>query len=99
MIPETILRIMVLIIAAPVPTIKRTVNVWRFAVFAYFLVCGGPFGIEVAVTAGGPLPTMIGFFVMPFLWSIPQVYTSVFADVFCSRPELCVLANAMTHRR
>jgi hypothetical protein len=46
--------------------------VWRFAVFAYFLVCGGPFGIEVAVTAGGPLPTMLGFFVMPFLWSIPQ---------------------------
>jgi amino acid transporter len=42
-------------------------------VLAYFLVCGGPFGIEIAVTAGGPLPTLLAFFVMPLLWSIPQV--------------------------
>lgn len=55
------------------PTLQRTVNVWRFAVLAYFLVCGGPFGIEIAVTAGGPLPTLLAFFVMPLLWSIPQV--------------------------
>lgn len=59
--------------AEGVPTVKRSVNVWRFAVLAYFLVCGGPFGIEIAVTAGGPLPTILAFFIMPILWSIPQV--------------------------
>lgn len=32
--------------------LARTINTWRFAVLAYFLVCGGPFGIEIAVTAG-----------------------------------------------
>ena len=51
----------------------RRVNTWRFAVLAYFLVCGGPFGIEIAVSAGGPLLTLFGFLVMPILWSMPQV--------------------------
>ena len=51
----------------------RTLNVWRFAVLAFFMVCGGPFGVEIAVMAGGPLPTLLGFIVMPFLWSLPQV--------------------------
>ena len=52
---------------------SRKINTWRFAVLAYFLVCGGPFGIEIAATAGGPLPTLLGFFLMPLLWSMPQV--------------------------
>jgi hypothetical protein len=45
----------------------------RYVAILYFLICGGPFGIEVAVTAAGPLPTLIGFLAMPFLWSFPQV--------------------------
>ena len=56
------------------PPKARTVNLWRYVVIVYFLICGGPFGIEVAVSAAGPLPTLIGFFAMPFLWSFPQVW-------------------------
>jgi hypothetical protein len=51
----------------------RTIGVFKFVCIVYFLVCGGPFGIEIAVTAAGALPTLIGFFVMPFVWSFPQV--------------------------
>jgi hypothetical protein len=51
----------------------RTISVWGFAFVTYFIVAGGPFGIEVAVRAAGALPVMIGFLFMPFLFALPQV--------------------------
>ena len=56
-----------------VAPVKRTLNVWGFAFVTYFIVSGGPFGIEVAVRAAGALPVVIGFFVMPFIFALPQV--------------------------
>ena len=33
---------------------------------------GGPFGVEPSLKAAGNLYAIIGFAVMPFLWSIPE---------------------------
>eukprot|EP00048_Salpingoeca_helianthica_P021626 m.13442 g.13442 ORF g.13442 m.13442 type:complete len:422 (+) comp6185_c0_seq1:56-1321(+) len=44
---------------------------------AYFLVCGGPFGIEYLVIHGGPLYTLVGLVVVPLVWSIPQAVMTV----------------------
>lgn len=33
---------------------------------------GGPFGIEEAVGAAGPLPVFISLFVLGFFWALPQ---------------------------
>lgn len=54
-------------------TVKRTMGVWGFAFVCYFIVSGGPFGIEVAVRSAGALPVMIGFLLMPFVFALPQV--------------------------
>ena len=50
----------------------RPVGILRFAAVSYFLVCGGPIGIEYAVIYAGPLLTLVGFLVTPIMWSIPQ---------------------------
>lgn len=38
----------------------------------YYSVCGGPFGTEDVVSAGGPLLALVGFLVMPAIWSVPE---------------------------
>ncbi|GJN31609.1 hypothetical protein PR202_gn00103 [Eleusine coracana subsp. coracana] len=38
----------------------------------YFEVAGGPYGAERAVQAAGPLFTLLGFLVFPFLWGVPE---------------------------
>ncbi|XP_074592330.1 putative polyamine transporter At1g31830 [Curcuma longa] len=38
----------------------------------FYEVSGGPFGIEDSVRAAGPLLTILGFLVFPFIWSIPE---------------------------
>lgn len=37
----------------------------------FFAVCGGDYGLEDSVGAAGPLFTMIGLLVLPWLWSLP----------------------------
>ncbi|KAG0575898.1 hypothetical protein KC19_5G038600 [Ceratodon purpureus] len=38
----------------------------------FYEVSGGPFGVEAAVKAGGPLLSILGFLIFPFIWSIPE---------------------------
>ena len=51
----------------------RSVGLAKFVFVAFFLTCGGPFGVESAVSSGGILYTMIGFAFYPLLWAVPQV--------------------------
>lgn len=50
----------------------------------YFNTCGGPFGVEPAVEAAGPLWTLIALIVLPLFWSLPQAIMSA---------ELSLLVN------
>lgn len=38
----------------------------------YFEVSGGPYGEEPTVAAAGPLLSLLGFLIFPFIWSIPE---------------------------
>jgi len=38
---------------------------------SYFSVCGGPFGLEVAVSAGGPLSVIIVIVALSLVWALP----------------------------
>jgi amino acid transporter len=51
---------------------NRKMGTLHLTLVAYFLICGGPFSIEEAVGAAGPLPSIIGLLVLPWLWSVPQ---------------------------
>lgn len=62
---------------APVPEVgareeRRVLGTLAFAAVAYFLTAGGPFGIEPAVIAAGPLPCFVVLGVLPLIWSLPQ---------------------------
>eukprot|EP01116_Phalansterium_solitarium_P011529 TRINITY_DN27248_c0_g1_i2.p1 TRINITY_DN27248_c0_g1~~TRINITY_DN27248_c0_g1_i2.p1 ORF type:complete len:601 (-),score=185.68 TRINITY_DN27248_c0_g1_i2:304-2106(-) len=50
---------------------KKSLTFGSLVFLAYFCVCGGPYGLEVAVQAGYPLYTLIGLIVVPWLWSLP----------------------------
>ena len=38
----------------------------------FFTVCGGPYGVESAVKAAGPLVTLLGFCIVPLIWALPM---------------------------
>ncbi|XVE93486.1 hypothetical protein REPUB_Repub01dG0196900 [Reevesia pubescens] len=52
----------------------------------FYEVSGGPFGIEDSVSAGGgPLLSLLGFLIFPFIWSIPEALVT--AELATSFPE------------
>lgn len=52
--------------------VKRKIGPVTLGIMTFFLVCGGPFGMEECVRAAGPMLTLLGFVVMPFVWAVPQ---------------------------
>jgi amino acid transporter len=50
----------------------QVVGLLKFVFLAFFLTCGGPYGIEDAVGAAGPLITLCAFVVLPIIWAVPQ---------------------------
>lgn len=51
----------------------------------FFDVSGGPFGIEVAVSSGGPFLAILGFLILPLAWSIPEALVT--AELATAFPE------------
>ncbi len=43
----------------------------QFVLVTFFIVAGGPTGIETVVSSGGPLYACIGLLIIPWLWSVP----------------------------
>ena len=54
------------------PTSSHKLNSIMLATIVFYSVSGGPFGIEESVRAGGHAYTLLGFILMPFVWSIPE---------------------------
>ena len=54
------------------------------AILVFYNVSGGPFGIEPSLRSAGNLYTIIGFLVVPFIWSIPEaLITAELGSIFC----------------
>ena len=51
--------------------LKATLSWQHLVGVTFFAVCGGAYGIEDSVGAGGPRLTLIGVLVLPWLWSLP----------------------------
>ena len=58
-------------ISTTTPTSKKLTLI-PLIFLIYFEVAGGPSGAEPAVKAAGPLLTILGFLIFPFIWSIPE---------------------------
>ena len=55
------------------PRQKRSLGVICVSMIVFFNVCGGPWGAEQVMSAGGPLIGLIGIFVFAFLLAIPSI--------------------------
>jgi len=64
---------------------KRMKSPVQLAFVCFFLTCGGPYGIEDAVSAGGAKLTLIFFVVLPFVYSLPQALMT--AEMSSMMPE------------
>jgi len=47
-------------------------GVLPLAIIVFYNVSGGPFGVETSVRAGGAFFALLGFLVMPFIWSVNE---------------------------
>ncbi|KAJ4753456.1 Amino acid permease family protein [Rhynchospora pubera] len=59
----------------PINTTKSTSNKLKLIpliFLIYFEVAGGPYGAEQSILAAGPLYSLIGFVIFPFLWGVPE---------------------------
>ena len=55
------------------------------AILTFYNVSGGPFGIEASVRAGGNFFALLGFLILPFVWSVPEA--AVTAELGSAYPE------------
>ncbi|PRW20630.1 putative polyamine transporter isoform A [Chlorella sorokiniana] len=51
----------------------------------FYDVSGGPFGIEDAVSKGAPLLALLGFLLLPLIWSVPEALVT--AELATTFPE------------
>eukprot|EP00890_Picochlorum_soloecismus_P000529 jgi/Picsp_1/1477/NSC_04955-R1_neutral amino acid transport protein len=62
---------------------KKPLTLLPLIALIFYDVSGGPFGIEDAVNAGGPLLAILGFLLLPLAWSVPEaLITSELATAF-----------------
>jgi amino acid transporter len=68
---------------------------WQLGGFAYVNICGGPFGMESAVNAGGALLTLITIGVLAVCWAMPQaLMTAELSTAFPVNGGLIVVRSA-----
>ncbi len=66
-------------------THARRLSLLPLAALIFYEVSGGPFGIEDAVGAGGPLLAILGFALLPLFWSVPEALVT--AELATAFPE------------
>ncbi|KAJ3674339.1 hypothetical protein LUZ60_004955 [Juncus effusus] len=68
----------------PPPPSRPRLSVLPLIALIFYDVSGGPFGVEDSVSAGGgPLLSLLGFLLLPLLWSLPEaLITAELASAF-----------------
>jgi len=68
-----------------VTTIGREpkIGLLQLLVLAYFITCGGPFGIEPSVGAAGAWLTIVGMVVLALVFCMPQTLMAAELALLC----------------
>ena len=66
------------------PSSPKKLGLLPMAIITFYVVSGGPFGIEDIVRAGGPFYALIGFSLL-FVWAVPEILIS--AELSTALPE------------
>lgn len=64
---------------------NKKLGVVGLAVIVFYSVSGGPFGVEPAVRSAGNLYALLGFCLLPVLWSAPEAFMT--AELGAALPE------------
>src|SRR3989304_5260229 len=64
---------------------RRTLSLTSLIALTFFCVAGGAYGLEDAVSAGGPAFTLLALLVIPWLWSFPTALMT--AELSAAMPE------------
>jgi predicted small metal-binding protein len=64
---------------------REKLGVIPLAVMVFYSVSGGPFGCETSVRAGGKFYALLGFLVMPCIWSVQEALMT--AELGTTFPE------------
>jgi hypothetical protein len=68
---------------------------WMLVGLIYYAVSGGPLGLEIAIKAGGPFLTLIGFTLTPIVWSCSEVaLTTELSIAYPEASGYCAWLNA-----
>lgn len=67
------------------PFLPEKLSFLPLVVLIFYNVSGGPFGIESAVRSAGPLLSLLGFAIAPFVWSIQEALMT--AELGTAFPE------------
>uniref|UniRef100_A0A7S2NXX5 Amino acid permease/ SLC12A domain-containing protein n=1 Tax=Leptocylindrus danicus TaxID=163516 RepID=A0A7S2NXX5_9STRA len=72
-------------VSVPSLSLVPKLGLWQLTILVFYSVSGGPFGIENAVLYGGAYYSIIGFLVLPILWSFPEALVT--AELGSAFPE------------
>jgi hypothetical protein len=64
---------------------QEKLGVLPLAILVFYNVSGGPFGVETSVRAGGNFYALLGFLVLPFVWSCQEALMT--AELGTAFPE------------
>lgn len=83
--PDTLLPLAEPLESPTVEAHQKRLGVVPLAVIIFYSVSGGPFGCEASVRAGGNFYTLLGFLVMPWVWSVQEALIT--AELGTAFPE------------
>jgi len=64
---------------------RRVLTTTSLAALTFFCVAGGPYGLEDSVGTAGPLLTILGLLIVPWIWSFPTALMT--AELSSAMPE------------
>lgn len=65
--------------------VQHPLGVLPLAMIVFYNVSGGPFGIEESIRSAGFFFSILGFLIMPFVWSAPEALMT--AELGSAYPE------------
>lgn len=65
--------------------ISEKLGLVSFSILVFYNVSGGPFGVEASVRAGGNFYSLLGFLVVPLIWSLQEA--AITAELGAAFPE------------
>ena len=79
--------------------VNNQIGTASLAMIVFYMVSGGPFGLEGTVRAGGFLYSILGFLFMPIIYSVPEGMYASMASISADSKFLADLSDPLPSAR